>query len=424
MSSPSASATPGQPHVWRNFICHCFEGGLYMGGVAFLAPETVMPSMAKSLGGQAWVVAMMPVLLPAAFALAGLFIAPVVERLHHFKPWVMTIGICQRLPYLITGLILLFAGHIDDALLPIVVLTPVISGTIGGFGVVAWMEMVTRMIPERTRASGWAVRYIIQACIGMAAGTVIHHVLTHYPGRQGYAYLHLTTFGFLMLSWLSQFFMIESEDIRPKPRESRESYSSYLKSLPKFLSGHPELIRFIAVRFTGLGYLMIAAFLTLHALQLTGRPEADEGRFVTMQNIGTIVGSSLAAWLGYRSGGRLALIVSRVFCVIVCFWASWSETFPSFLAVYAVLGCGLFLDRVGDLTLAAELCPPERRSTLQAVLTFCNAGSLLLAVAISGQIYTYTQSFQYVAATAAAFAMISIFILRTIPEPRGRRRSQ
>ena len=394
-----------------------------MGGVAFLAPETVMPNMANTLGGQPWVVAMMPVLLPAAFALAGLFIAPVVERLHHFKPWVMTFGLIQRLPYLITGLILLFADHIDDALLPIVVLTPVISGMIGGFGVVAWMEMVTRMIPERTRASGWAVRYIIQACIGMAAGTVIHHVLTNYPGRQGYAFLHLTTFGFLLLSWLSQAFMIEGEDIRPKPRDERESYASYLKGLPKFLRGHPELVRFIAVRFTGLGYLMVAAFLTLHALHVTGRPEADEGRFVTMQNIGTIVDSSLAAWLGYRSGGRMALILSRILCVIVCAWASWAENFPSFLAVYSVLGCGLFLDRVGDLTLAAELCPPERRTTLQATLTFCNAGSLMLAVTISGQIYTISKSFHYVAAAAAGFAMISILILRTIPEPRGRVRA-
>ena len=32
-----------------------------------------------------------------------------------------------------------------------------------------------------------------------------------------------------------------------------------------------------------------------------------------------------------------------------------------------------------DLTLAAELCPSNRRSTLQAVLSFCNVWAFLIA---------------------------------------------
>ena len=49
------AVSPHQHHpqvVRRNFICHCLEGGLYMGGVAFLQPETVMPKMVEQLGGR------------------------------------------------------------------------------------------------------------------------------------------------------------------------------------------------------------------------------------------------------------------------------------------------------------------------------------------------------------------------------------
>jgi len=84
-----------------------------------------------------------------------------------------------------------------------------------------------------------------------------------------------------------------------------------------------------------------------------------------------------------------------------------------------VLGFGLFLDRVGDLTLAAELCPLERRSTLQAVLGFCNVFALLLATLISGQIYHFTGSVQAVALAAALFAGLSMWLLHGIREPRG-----
>ncbi|MBL9133040.1 MAG: MFS transporter [Verrucomicrobiaceae bacterium] len=407
-------------HVRRNFVCHCLEGGLYMGGIAFLQPETVMPKMVDSLHGSPVIVSIMPAVLAAAFAFAGLFVAPQVERLERFKPWVLTFGLLQRLPYLAAGLVLWQADHLEGWLLPVVVLTPVMSGLVGGVGVVAWMEMVTRMVPQRVRAAGWAARYIMQACIGMGAGAVIHQVLTHLPGARGYAVLHLIAFGFLFLSWLSQIPMRETPHVIASTGPA-VSYWAYLRGLPALLAGHPVLLRLIAARFTGAGYLMLVSFLTLHALRTTGRLEADVGHLVSLQNVGTILGSLLAAWLGYHSGGRVLLIAARVLCVAVCAWACLTSSFAGFMAVYFVFGFGLFLDRVGDLTLTAELCPPERRTTYQAVLGFCNVGALLLATSISGFVYRQTQSFIMVAALAGGFALVSILILLRIPEPRRAR---
>ncbi len=418
---PASAATIPQHHpqvVRRNFICHCLEGGLYMGGTAFLQPETVMPKMVQQLGGHSSVIALMPAILPATFALAGLFVSPLVENLSRFKPWVLGFGILQRLPYLITGLLLWHAGDAGAWLLPLVVLTPAASGLVGGVGVVAWMEMVTRMVPERVRAAGWAARYITQACIGMGAGAVIHQVLTHAPGQRGYAILHLITFGFLFLSWLSQIFMRELPPAHHH-HPHKSGYWSYLQELPGLLRTQPQLLKMIAARFTGTGYLMIVSFLTLHALHTTGRPEADEGHFVSFQNTGAILGSMLAAWLGYHSGGKVLLILSRVICLILCAWACVAHTFSGFTAAYLVLGFGLFLDRVGDLTLTAELCPPQRRSTIQAVLGFCNVWSLLIAMSLGGLIHSFSGSFHLVALLAAVFSLISILILARIPEPRG-----
>ena len=295
------------------------------------------------------------------------------------------------------------------------------SGLVGGVGVVAWMEMVTRMVPERIRAAGWAARYIMQAVIGMGAGAVIHQVLTHLPGHRGYAVLHLIAFGFLFLSWLSQLPMKEAEHPVHVPRTQPVSYLTYLRSLPGMLAAHPHLPRLIASRFTGMGYLMLVSFLTLHALKVTGRAEADVGRFVSLQNVGTILGSLLAAWLGYHSGGKVLLLASRLICMGLCIWSCFTESFIGFTVVYFIFGFGLFLDRVGDLTLTAELCPAERRSTYQAILGFCNVWALLLATTLSGLVFRQTQSYTFVAALAGCFALVSTFILLGIPEPRHQR---
>lgn len=405
----------------RNFICHLLEGGLYMGGLAFLSPESVMPKMAETLGARPSMIALMPALLPASFALLGLFVTPVVERLRRHKPWVLFFGLLQRLPYLAAGLVLLLAREIDASLLPIVVLTPVISGMIGGVGMVAWMEMVTRMVPERLRAAGWAARYIMQAGIGMGAGGGIHWVLTHLPGREGYGWLHLITFSFLMLSWLAQVPMREPDEVRhPRPPVDCPGYWAHLRGLPALVLAQPYLGRFILVRLTGMGYLMLVGFLTIHALRVTGRAEADEGLFVSFQNVGTILGCTLAAWLGYRSGGKVLLMAARGLCLLLCLCVATANSFAVFTGAYFLLGFGLFIDRVGDLTLAAELCPPERRSTLQAVLGFCNVWAFLGATLLAGSVYEWTRhSFHAVVLTAALFAGVSLLLLRSIPEPRG-----
>lgn len=423
------SASPPHPHdvrtVRSNFICHCLEGGFYMGGMAFLSADAVLPKMVDSLGGGAWIMAMMPMVLAAAFALSQPFAAPLVERLPKLKPWVLLFGLLQRLPYAIAGLCLLFAQHLgDQTLLTIVVLTPMASGLIGGIGVVAWMEMVTRMIPQQRRASGWALRYVMQAVIGIAAGPAIHWILTHRPGPDGYAVLHLTAFAFLALSYLSQVPMREALACAPdemaahRPGAPHPSYFNYLKKLPGLLVTTPHLAKLAWVRFTGLGYLMLLGFLGSHALDITGRPEADEGFFVTSELIGSILGSLLAGWWGNRSGGKVLLITSRMVCIAVSVWACSVQSYPAFLMAFFLVGFGLFVDRVGDLTLAAELCPVERRSTLQAVLSFCTAIALISASLLSGLISHLTGSLSAVAAAGASLSVVSIVILRRIPEPR------
>ena len=151
---------------------------------------------------------------------------------------------------------------------------------------------------------------------------------------------------------------------------------------------------------------------------MTQRPEADEGFFVTFSQVGTILGSLLAGWWGNRSGGKVLLLTSRLICVGVCIWVSAVSSYPAFLAAFFVVGVGLFIDRVGDLTLAAELCPVERRSTIQAVLGFATGASLLFAGRISGLIFEYTHSIAAVALAGASLSVISMVLLRRIPEPR------
>lgn len=392
-----------------------------MAGLAFISVELVLPSFVESLGGSGSLVALMPVLLPATFATLGLFVAPLVERLHKLKPFVVTFGTFQRLPYLIAAVVMFLNPASRSLLLWMVVLTPVTSGLVGGVGVNAWMEMVTRMIPEHLRASGWAIRYVIQGVFGLVAGIVIHWVLSHFPDgdARGYAWLHLLCFVFLLLSFLSQAMMIEPPDTRTI-RLPRVPYKIYLRELPHLLMAQPHFLRLIAARFTGMGYLMLVARMSIHALESSGADSADKGHFVTASMIGSLLGSIFAGMHGNRSGGRATMIFARGLCIALCVALPFLQSFTAFLIAFFVLGFGLFVDRVGDLTFTAELCPIERRPTYLALLAFCQAIALLSAAALSGFVYQLTGSFPAVVTLSGAFAITSLLILRTIPEVRAK----
>jgi MFS family permease len=405
------------PHLQRNFLMHCLEGGFYMAGLVFISLETVLPSFVKHLGGHSWLIAVMPVLLQATFNALGVFIAPLVERMHRFKTFVCTFGALQRLPYLIAGLVMLLVPLSPTGLLWVVMLTPLLSGLIGGIGVQAWMEMVTRMVPPGRRASGWAIRYQISNFIGLGAGVVVHQVLSHSPDAHGYAVLHLICFGFLALSWTAQLFMIEPPDPHPL-RLPRPAYGTYLRSLPVLIGSQAHLVRFIFARLTGTGYVILVAFLSIHALTTTQAPDAAKGQFVIAQMAGSIFGSFFAARIGDRHGGRAAMLIARVLCLALCVALWFTQSFPAFLAAFFVLNFGLFTDRVGDLTLSAELCPYERRPTYQATLGFFNVICVLAATLLGGMIYRYTHNFHAVVILSAVFSAISIAILWTIPEAR------
>jgi MFS family permease len=88
--------------------------------------------------------------------------------------------------------------------------------------------------------------------------------------------------------------------------------------------------------------------------------------------------------------------------------------------VFFVWGFGLFVDRVGDLTFAAELCPEKRRATYLAILALGQAVALLLAAGLSGLVFSLTKSMGAVALLSGIFAAVSLLVLRGLPEVRGK----
>lgn len=390
-----------------------------MGGLAFVAVDTILPPMIQSLGGADWIVALAPTLLHTCFFLPGLFAAPLIERLPRLFPFVVSFGVLQRLPYLVAALMLALAGDSrPELVLWVVVMTPVVSGLSGGMAIPAWMELVTRLVPEHRRASAWAYRFIVGTLVGTLVGFSIERILTLHPGATGYAILHGAAFALVMLSLAFFSQLRETEIVEPPPRE-RAWYRQQFRIFGDILRTPSEFRRMLFARVLGTGFMILIPYLSITALEVSGRPESDLGRFVVAQMIGALVGNFLGGWLGDKVGGKAVLLTAKGVQLLLCLILAFNSTYAGFIAAFFLFGMAWFLMQVGENTLGIELAPKQRRPPYLVLLNLSYIPGALFASFTAWQLHSHFSTFLPLSAAAAVLVTGSAFLLLSIREPRS-----
>jgi len=405
-------------YFWRNYLAHCIEGGLYMGGLAFLAAETVLPAMVKSLGAPNWLISLMPMMLTLGLGWPSLLTAHWVEQMPRVKPFILLTGFLQRLPYLLAGIALFRSAQLHPQLvLYLVAMAPLISGVITGLNFAAWMHLISRAIPENRRSSAWAIRWILAAFIGLGAGRVIEIVLGRFPGTAGYAMLHLATFGFCMVSYILQTMLHE---ISPSPRMERQHHrlAESLRRLPELLDADRRFRDFLFARVLSMGLYIAVPFLSIHALNTLGKDESYLGALVIAQMIGAILGNGLAGYLGDRHGGKLSLVLARILLVAVFLGAAVNRSQVGFSLIFFVFGLAFYLEQVGNSTLSLDICPEDRVPTYISLVSAITSPSMVVAAAISTTVQGLTGGILPAALLSAGTVALSIPFLVRIKDPR------
>lgn len=404
---------------WRNYLSYCIEGGFFMGGLTFVAANTVMPAMISRMGGPDWLVSLMPVMMLLGFSWPPLLVAHHVEQLYWLKPFLMITSLIQRLPYLAAAIFLYcFADTHPLMSLTLAAASPFICGSIGGLSFCAFVELVAKVIPANRRASGSAIRRIITATTGLLAGGIIKTVLQEHPGAQGLGILHFYTFGFFMISYFVFAMIRETKPLPPHPDKPTRSFAENMRSLPELLRDQPGYRRFVRSKFLGISIFIPAPFLALHALSAAGREPEFLGTLVIAQMLGSISGHCLAGWIGDRHGAKIPIVLARIALILLCILALFCRSATGFTALFALFGLGLGLNEVGEEALSMEITDSDRRPTCIALSSAVSFIGMLLAAGLSTLLKSLTGIIQP-ALILAAFALTAglITALR-IEEPR------
>ncbi len=406
-------------NTWYNYIIHSMEGGFYMFGLTFVAVETIMPPIVKTLGGPSWLISAMPIMLMLGFMSTPLFSAHKVEKLYQYKPFILILGIFQRIPYLLAALALIYLAKSYPILtLTSVALAPLFSGMIGGVGITAWQGIIIKTIPPNRRSSLMAVRNIISTTVGIGAGGIITLILNKYPGTHGYGMLHLITFGFLCLSYLS-FAMIKEDNT--KNIENKETYGfiDNMKRIPELITSDKQLVKYILSRTFINGIYIFIPFLSIHALDITNRSESYLGYFVTAHMVGGIFGNVMAGYLGDKFGGKSVMIVSGIAFLGVCIISIIASSPLLFIITFFLYGIAMYGNKVGTMIFSMEISPEKDRATYLALIAVSTIPSMIIASIISSIIWSHNSNYLPLASTSGVFILISLYYLLRIKEVRN-----
>jgi len=383
---PDCPESVNPPHLRWNYAIHVLDGGLYMGSQAVLNANTVLTTAIAAFGGPAWLIALMPSMMVLGVCGMPVFTAHRLDRLTRSMPLLLTTGVCQRIPLLVIGLVLLRYPDQPALLCAVLAIGHLVSGICCGIGLPAWLELLSHTVPPRRRSSVFANRYLIGSGMGLAGGWLVKRTLEDHPGAAGYGILHLWAFGILVLSYLF-FAALRETPRKAQPEHTHLSLLANLREMPGLVARYPQFGIYLAISALANGAMFIAPFLALHSLKVLGKSDSYVGIFVAAQMVGGVCGNVLSGWLGDRRGGKLVLVVSQG-ALMATVLAAFAARIP-IICWLAFFGLGFVLGtrKVGSSTLLLEVVPAERRSTALAVAGLVQVGSLLACSGLSALLW-------------------------------------
>ncbi len=402
-------------NVWVSVV----EGGAFMGGMAFLAPQTLLPDIIRQLGGSPLLIAATPSLLSLGYWICPILTAHWVDRMHRYKPCVTVVGTFQRLLYLLATVALYLAasGIFVGGALYAVVLTPVLAGVAGGISITAWQQLVARCIPENRRASLFAARYIVTCLLGVLAGFTAKYLFAHFSLLFAYGTLHLITFALLMVSLLV--FLATREPAAPAPAVHTLTLLENLTLMPRLIAGDPVFRRYLWSRMLRNGTLVLTPFLAIYARDHLNQPESYLGTLTISNMIGAIIGNLWAARLGDRVGGKIPSQLSLVLYIAVAAWSIFAGTPIEFTLIFALLGMALYVGEVGAFTLMLEILPERNRATYLAITVLANVPPVIIAGWVSSAIWEHSGGIAVLAIIMIITQFVSMLLLHPIKDPRA-----
>jgi MFS family permease len=367
----------------RNLLTLGLDFGLFLVGLAFVSPATILPAFAAHLGASSLVIGAIPAIMTAGWFLPSLFAAGHTEALPRKLPFVLRWTLWERIPFLGLAAVAFFLAEPASgwALAVMLGLLLVITG-VGGLLMPAWMDIVGRAVPGGLRGRFFALASGLGTGGGLVASLATAYVLAQVAPPASYGVCFLASAVCMGLSYLALALVREPPGA---PTSPAVPLTAYLARIPALIRRDRDLTWFLLARTCAIVGTMASGFLTVYALRAFEAPAWRAGVFTTWMVAGQLGGNLALGWLADRVGHRLVLIAGSAAAVGANVVALAAPSVEAFGAAFALLGVYMASTHVSGLTILLEFAPtvPER-PTYVGIGNTCAAPAALGAPHLAG----------------------------------------
>ncbi len=446
-TGPKTMAQGDDATTW-NFSVNLWDITFITLGLSLISRETVIPVLVSQLTDSKLAIGLVPAMASLGLYLPQLLTANLTERMVYKKPFVMLIGIvCERLPYLLVGLIVLAFALSSPFVALVAVLAGVGLATTGaGVATPAWLDMIAKVIPVNRRGIWLGLGHGIGQLIAIAGAYFVGWVLVSYAFPSNYALLFFLAFAFMFVSWAGLALTRE-----PPSETTKEAVPliRYLRKVSTVLKQDQNYRRYlISKSLVNMGG-MSAGFFAVHGLELFSLDGRGVG-LLTAVLVGTqAVLHPLWGLLADRVGHKTVLTAAAFFIILAPLSALivggmagtellnvesvtaeatrsgaaasspiWRAVPFGLLLTFVFLGAYLAADHTSSLNIILEFGSPENRPTYVG-LTNTVLAPLTIGAPIFGGLLAGALGYSAMFSVALAVAVVAFcFMLFWVKEPR------
>lgn len=397
-----------------NFAMGLLHGIMFQAGMAFSAPNTVLPVFLNHFTGSLSLIGLCSAVVTAGGVLPQLVVAHRLQGRRRTKP-VLVAAIWTRAAA--WGVLCLFTWLCRNCsgglILSALFILLLVFSVAGGVANVPFGDLWGKTLPVRLRGRFWGHRQLWGGLGAVGAGYTVKAILAadlRFP--RNYAFLFGCSFMLLSLSYIALSSVREPDGDR---RGERFPFGRFLVATVSLLRDDTRFFRLILAQTTTMFMAFALPFYVLYGRDRLGMPAEQIGILVAAQTGGAIASNLLWGWLSDRFGNRSVIRITSAITIAIpalalaCRFGGWGVL----SGVFVLIGVATSGSGVGFVNYLLETAPPASRPSYIALSGTLNG--LLALLPVLGGWVVVVGSYRLAFGIALGFGMLSLVFSMNLP---------
>jgi len=391
-------------------VTHAFFLAL---AITIAEPSTILPLMVHHFSDSVIAVGLFASLLRGGAIVIQLYVAFHAQAYKRVLPYLRKVFFFRFLAWFMIGVSIFFLGETHKRLtLFFIGLGLFFFSFTAGFGVIYFKELQAKLFSKAYRGKTMANRSVASSVASIISGGVAGYMLHTFEAPMSYAYLFLVSSIFMAIGFVA--FATIEEPAKENVSAKEKSFKLFIKNAKAILKSDKRLQQQILVIFLSFSYYLSMPFVILNANNAFTLTGWMLGGFITVQMLGSILGSSLL-WRRIENYEKM-LSLAFLFMILAFTIAIFAHNIYAYGFVFLLFGVALDGFNIAGMNLVIEIAPEDKRPVYTALQT--NIASLgLFFPILGGVILTCIGS--YIAIYALTIGLLLLGFLLSLRLFRG-----